>query len=196
MRPPQIHIDHRARGIASGVVLTDAHAGPSQQGPLILDTTGRLIWFNPLPKGQRAFNLRVQSYQGQPVITWFEGAVVSAHGVGHYEIYDEQYRQVAQVHAGNGYQADLHEFLLTDRGTALFTAYGKATSHLPGGRVGPYFYGVVQEVDVATGKVLFQWRSDHHIGFGASYERVPTKRATRGITSTSTRSASTPAIAI
>ncbi len=152
-------------------MLTDAHGGPAQQGPLILDTTGRLIWFNPLPKGQRAFNLRVQSYRGQPVITWFEGAAVSAHGVGHYELYDEQYRQVAQVHAGNGYQADLHEFLLTDRGTALFTAYGKATGHLPGGRVGPYFYGVVQEVDVATGKVLFQWRSDHHIGFGASYER-------------------------
>ena len=28
---------------------------------------------------------------------------------------------------------------------------------------------------MATGKVLFQWRSDHHVGFGASYERVPTK---------------------
>ena len=100
---------------------------------------------------------------------------MSAHGVGHYELYDQQYRQIAQVHAGNGYQADLHEFELTDRGTALFTAYGKATGHLPGGRVGPDFYGVVQELDVATGKVLFQWRSDQHIGFGASYERVPTK---------------------
>jgi hypothetical protein len=176
VRPPQIHIDHRAHNVVPGVVLTDAHAGPSQQGPLIFDSTGRLVWFKPLPKGQRAFNLRVQSYQGQPVITWFEGAVVSAHGVGHYEIYDQQYRQIAQVHAGNGYQADLHEFLLTDRGTALFTAYGKATGHLPGGRVGPYFYGVVQEVDVATGKVLFQWRSDRHVGFGASYMRVPTKR--------------------
>ena len=37
------------------------------------------------------------------------GAVVSAHGQGHYEIYDQSYRQVAQVYAGNGYQGDLHE---------------------------------------------------------------------------------------
>jgi hypothetical protein len=28
-----------------------------------------------------------------------------------------------------------------------------------------YYYGVVQELDVATGRLLFQWRSDEHIGF-------------------------------
>ena len=178
LRPPQIHIDHRASGAVPGVVLTDAHSGPAQQGPLIFDSNGQLVWFKPLPKGLRAFNLRVQSYKGQPVLTWFQGAVVSAHGVGHYEIYDQHYRQIAQVHGGNGYHGDLHEFMLTDQGTAMFTCYGKAIGHLPAGRGtrrGPYFYGVIQEVDVATGKVLFQWRSDHHIGFGASYMRVPTK---------------------
>ncbi len=180
LRPPEIHIDVRARNVVPGVVLTDAHAGPSQQGPLILNSNGRLVWFKPLTAvptpAHRAFNLRVQSYRGQPVLTWFEGAVVSAHGLGNYEICDQQYRRVAQVHAGNGYQGDLHEFLLTDRGTALFTCYGRAIGNLPGSggtRRGPYFYGVVQEVDVASGKVLFQWRSDEHIGLSASYERVP-----------------------
>lgn len=182
LRPPEIRIDVRARNVAPGVVLTDSHAGPSQQGPLILNLNGRLIWFNPLARvptpARRAFNLRVQSYRGEPVLTWFEGAVVSAHGLGHYEIWDQQYRRVAQVYAGNGYQADLHEFLLTDRGTALFTCYGRAIGNLPvggGTRRGAYFYGVVQEVDVATGKVLFQWRSDEHVGFSASYQRVPAK---------------------
>jgi Arylsulfotransferase (ASST) len=178
VRPPQIHIDHRASGTVPGVVLTDAHGGPAQQGPLIFDSNGRVVWFKPLPKGVRAFNLRVQSYKGQPVVTWFEGAVISAHGVGHYEIYDQQYRQVAQVHGGNGYHGDLHEFMLTDRGTALFTCYGKAVGKLPvagGTRRGPYFYGVVQEVDIATGKVVFEWRSDHHIPFSASYTHPPSK---------------------
>ncbi len=60
------------------------------------------------------------------------GAVVSAHGQGHYEIYDEKYHRVAQVYAGNGYQGDLHEFLLTEQGTALFTAYGEAVGTYPG----------------------------------------------------------------
>ena len=36
---------------------------------------------------------------------------------------------------------------------------------------GRYFYGVVQEVDIASGKVLFQWRSDEHVGFDESYCR-------------------------
>ena len=102
--------------------------------------------------------------------------MVSAHGEGHYEIYDENYHQVAQVHAGNGYQGDLHEFLLTDQGTALFTAYGEAVGAYPGsGRRGKYFYGIVQEVDVASGKVLFQWRSDQHVGLADSYHAAPAK---------------------
>jgi hypothetical protein len=180
MRPPEIRIDHHAgKDVSPGVVVTDAHGGPSRQGPVILDTSGRMVWFLPLaPPGSsanRAFNVRVQTYHGQPVLTWFEGNVVSAHGLGHYEIYDQQYRQVAQVHARNGYQGDLHDFLLTDTGTALFTCYGRATGNLPGGRRGAYFYGVVQEVDVATGKLLFQWRSDKHVGLSASFERVPAK---------------------
>jgi hypothetical protein len=180
LRPPEITIDVPAKHVIPGFVFTDCHGGQAQQGPMILSETGRLVGFMPLtPKptpAHRAFNVRVQTYQGKPVMTWFEGAVVSAHGEGHYEIYDEQYHQIAQVHAGNGYQGDLHEFLLTPQGTALFTAYGSAVGTYPGsGRRGKYFYGVVQEVDVATGKVLFQWRSDQHVALSASYHAEPTK---------------------
>ena len=179
LRPPGITIHVPAKHVIPGFVFTDCHTGPAQQGPMILSETGRLVGFMPLTprptSAARAFNVRVQTYRGKPVMTWFEGAVVSAHGEGHYEIYDENYRQIAQVHAGNGYQGDLHEFLLTDQGTALFTAYGKAAGRYPSGHRGNYFYGIVQEVDVATGKVLFQWRSDKHIGLAESYYPPPKK---------------------
>jgi hypothetical protein len=46
-------------------------------------------------------------------------------------------------------------------------------SSLGGGKHAPYFFGVAQEVDVKTGKVLFQWRSDEHVAFGESYAPVP-----------------------
>ncbi len=195
LRPPEIVIDARSEHVTPGLVFTDCHGGVAQQGPMIISQTGRLVGFVPLTAtpspAQRAFNVRVQTYQGKPVMTYFVGAVVSAHGQGHYEIYDENYRQVAQVYAGNGYQGDLHEFLLTDQGTALLTAYGEATGRYPhGGRRGKYFYGVVQEVDVATGKVLFQWRSDHYVGLEESYYPPPANPANPGITSTSTRSRS------
>jgi hypothetical protein len=181
LRPPEIVIDVRADHVIPGFVFTDCHAGVAQQGPMILSETGRLVGFLPLTPSptpaHRAFNVRVQTYQGKPVMTWFVGRVVSAHGEGHYVIYDERYHRIAQVHAGNGYQGDLHEFLLTDQGTALLTAYGQATGSFPGGRRGKYFYGVVQEVDVATGEVLFQWRSDQHVGLTESYYPEPANAA-------------------
>ncbi|HEX5191513.1 MAG TPA: arylsulfotransferase family protein [Solirubrobacteraceae bacterium] len=178
LRPPEIIIHTHAKHVIPGFVFTECHGGVAQQGPMILTEKGRLVGFQPLtPKptpAHRAFDVRVQTYQGKPVMTWFEGGVVSAHGQGHYVICDQQYRQIAQVHAGNGYQGDLHEFLLTPQGTALFTAYGKAAGRFPNGKRGNYFYGIVQEVDVATGKVLFQWRSDRHVPLSASYRGAPT----------------------
>ena len=177
LRPPEILIDVPAKDVIPGLIFTECHGGVTQQGPMILSETGRLIGFQPVSAtptpARRAFNVRVQTYQGKPVMTYFVGAVVSAHGQGHYLIYDENYHQVAQVHAGNGYQGDLHEFLLTDQGTALFTAYGEAVGTYPSGSRGKYFYGIVQEVDVASGKVLFQWRSDQHVPLADSYVPAP-----------------------
>jgi hypothetical protein len=126
LRPPEILIDVRAHDVIPGLIFTECHGGVTQQGPMILSETGRLIGFEPVSAtptpARRAFNVRVQTDQGKPVMTYFVGAVVAAHGQGHYLIYDQNYHVIAQVHAGNGYQGDLHEFLLTDQGTALFTA--------------------------------------------------------------------------
>ena len=58
---------------------------------------------------------------------------------------------------------DLHEFLITSRGTALITIYQQVTADLTsiGGSVdGQLVVGVIQELDIPTGKVLFEWRSD------------------------------------
>jgi hypothetical protein len=183
LKPPAIEVARRPSEPRLGTyVFTDVHAGDGQQGPLIIDRAGRLVYFKPVSAGgttrRRAFNVRVQRYRGEPVLTHWIGATVYGHGQGHYELYDQRYRLIAQVRAGNGYLGDLHEFKLTDRGTALLTAYGEATGTLPAGpaspaRVGPYFYGVAQEVEIATGKVLLQWRSDDHVPLSASYESVP-----------------------
>jgi hypothetical protein len=138
----------------------------------LIDGHGELVWFFPAPA---ASNVRAQLYRGKPVLTWFEGAIVSGHGEGHYELFDSSYQEVAQVHANGAYQGDLHEFLLTDAGTALFTCYGQATGALGAGEAsdGAYYYGVVQEVDVATGRLLFEWRSDEHVSFDESYVPRP-----------------------
>ncbi|MGI8714729.1 MAG: arylsulfotransferase family protein [Solirubrobacteraceae bacterium] len=183
LRPPAIHVGTRPPDPkAQSFVFTDCHGGNGQQGPMIIDRGGRLVWFEPVSEHgstrKRVFNVRVQSYRGEPVLTWWQGSIVGAHGHGHYEILDQTYAGVARVRAGNGYQGDLHEFRLTDRGTALLTSYGRAEGQLPvhsgsGTRRGAYLYGVVQEVDVATGRVLLQWRSDEHVPVEASLHGPP-----------------------
>jgi len=179
LHPATVKIGLNHGGQPGSLILMDSHSGPGQQGPIILDGDGYVVWFREVSasgSALRAFNLRAETYLGQPVLTWFEGEVVSAHGQGHYQIVDASYSQVAVVEAGNGYQGDLHEFFLTPKGTAFLTCYGTGyadLSPLGGGRHAPYFYGVAQEVDVKTGKVLFQWRSDEHVAFSESYAPVP-----------------------
>jgi hypothetical protein len=64
---------------------------------------------------------------------------------------------------------DLHEFITTADGTALFSAYVQAPpSPVPSGTT-QLFDSVVQEVDIATGRVLLDWRASDHVAIGESY---------------------------
>jgi hypothetical protein len=108
------------------------------------------------------------------VLTFWEGppaAPVRGTGLGHYVILDTSYRRIATVQAGFGADtADLHEFQLTPRGTALITAYRIVPR--PGGR--RVADSIVQEVDVASGRVLFTWHSLGHVALAESYSPAPT----------------------
>ncbi|MGH2862826.1 MAG: arylsulfotransferase family protein [Solirubrobacteraceae bacterium] len=179
---PEVVIDTPAQPGLAGVVVTESHLGSAQSGALIVDQTGRIVWFNPVASDPssplRAFNVSVQQYRGQPVLCWFEGTVAGRYGVGygqgHYQIVDTNYEQVAQVSGHQGLPGDLHEFFLTPEGTAIFTCYGQSTGRIRIGssmRTVPYYYGVVQEVDVATGKLRWFWRTDRHVPLSYSYAR-------------------------
>jgi hypothetical protein len=181
--PPSILVAARPENPGIGTyVFTDAHGGHGQQGPMIIDRAGNLVWFLAVSDNgsttERVMNLRVQTYRGQPVLTYWTGGLVASHGAGHYVILDEHYRQIATVQAARGLKGDLHEFRLTPQGTALLTAYGQASARIPdpdgqGFRHADYFYCCAQEIDVATGKLLLEWRSDRHVPFSASH-RLPT----------------------
>ena len=103
---------------------------------MILDENGALVWFKPLlPAGTRAADLRVQSYEGKQVLTWWQDPLItSTSRKAGIVIADSAYRQIAVVRAGNGYQPDLHEFQITPRGTALITVYDGIDCNLAGAR--------------------------------------------------------------
>jgi Arylsulfotransferase (ASST) len=147
--------------------------GPTQNGAMILNSKGTLVWFQPVPSGDLAANLQVQKYEGRRVLTWWQGYSGAGVGAGEDMIEDSSYRQITVVHAANGLSADLHEFRLTPQGTALITAYypvyWNATDvHLNAKQV--VLDSVVQEIDVKTGLLLFQWDSLDHVPLTDTYE--------------------------
>src|SRR5581483_5060836 len=162
--PPILRIDRPARGTARGYVfLADKGGAKRPSGVVIADDRGRVVWYHEVPAGLEATDFRTQTYRGKPVLTWWQGTISKAGvGQGSYVVYDRSYRLLATVRAGDGLQGDLHEFQLTPRGTAFISAYREVRGDLSGvgGPARSWIYeSVVQEVDIATGKVRFQWDS-------------------------------------
>jgi hypothetical protein len=177
LHPPVVTVATPDADPESGRVFVDAQFAP-QNGPMILDSRGNVVWFLGLPAGAWAVDVKVQTYQGRPVLTWWQGQVDSTgHGSGEAVIADDSYRTVATVHAGAGYQADLHEFLITPRGTAWITVFQTVQADLRsvgGPREGPVVDSVVQEIDIQTGRVLWEWHALKHVPLTASYANKPT----------------------
>jgi Arylsulfotransferase (ASST) len=164
-------------GAAPGDLFLAPYQGKGTAGPMIAEQNGGLVWFHPLPTSQSATNLQVQQYQGKPVLTWWQGRILEVgFGQGEDQIYDTSYRHVATVKAGNGYHADLHEIRLTPEGTAwidefdpikmnLSAAHGKANGVLSD--------SIVQEIDIKTGLVMWEWHALGHIPLSESNNPAP-----------------------
>jgi hypothetical protein len=182
LRPPAITVNVNSPDTASGYIFVAPKKGPGEEGPsedapMIVDDTGEPVWFHPLPGvDEDAFNFEVQTYKGEPVITWWEG-LHTGYGQGEYVIFDQSYSEVKRFKAGNGYEGDHHEFFITPENTALITIYSKVERDLSGvgGPVdGVVLDGIVQEIDIETGEVLFEWHSLDHITLDESrYEPPP-----------------------
>ncbi len=173
LRPPAVAAS--GRGVAPGYLfLGPKGAGGSQPGPLVVDARGDPVWFRPLASGQWASNAGVSQYRGDPVLAWWQGIVVApGYGQGEGVIVDASYRELARVRAGNGRTADLHEFVLTPQGTALLTCtpapVERDLSAIGGPRDAKVLDAILQEIDIHSGRVLFEWRSLDHVPVLESY---------------------------
>jgi Arylsulfotransferase (ASST) len=158
--------------VADGDWFLAPQFGPSQDGPMILDPRGRLVWFKPTPIASKLMTMdfRVQRLFGAPVLSWWQGYSSSGSGIGSGYIYDAAYRQQYVVHAGDGLSMDAHEFLITNAGQAWVIAVSPV--HLPGvSRV--VYDATVQEIEIKTGLVLFEWHALDHINLAESYHYGP-----------------------
>jgi hypothetical protein len=182
LRPPDVTVSAKAQ-TATGDLFLAPYSGIGQYGPMILDEHGGLIWFKPLsPAGARAADFRVQEYEGKPVLTWWQDPLVGGGSATAGDVIaNSSYQEIAQVRAGNGYQPDLHEFQITPQGTALITVYDAIDCNLSsvgGPADGAVADTLLQEIDLKTGLVMYEWHSLDHVPLSASYSSAaPTSRA-------------------
>jgi hypothetical protein len=178
LHPPILTVTAPDLDPSAGDVMMTAGPGPGQFGPVVYSPQGRLIWFDHLAGGISALNLSVQPYEGQQDLTWWQGKVLNlGFGQGEDIVMDPNYQTVATIRASNGYEADLHDFQIAPDNVAYLTVYNVMRCDLSpvgGKRNGVIVDTAVQEVDMKTGLVRWEWHSLDHVGVNESHAPVPT----------------------
>ena len=178
--PPGYCVDQAATGTAPGLLfVTPRGTGSRGNGAAIVNDRGNLIWYDPV-NAPKVVNLERVTYDGQPMLAFYQGHPVGGHGVGDYVLMNKHYQVVSHIRAGNGDTTDLHELTITPQNTALIGSYMPVKMNLTahGGTASQVVYSyVVQEIDVATGNVLFSWNSLDHVPVTDSDYPVPANGA-------------------
>jgi hypothetical protein len=184
LQPPPVKILTDTAGNRGGDIFISPFGDPATyaNGAEILSPDGKkVVWFHRAPAGEEDADFRTQTYDGKPVLTFWQGTGLGGLSTGADYIYNDHYKLIATVKAGNGYSADGHEFLITPWNTALIISYATATANLTkiGGNADQTVIdGIVQEISIKTGKVLFQWNSANHVPYAQSEQPLSTSAST------------------
>ena len=169
LHPPKLTTTQKTqRGLAPGYFMTGVFkdvtvAKPvvGESGPLILDRNLQPVWFDPIGTKALAANLRVQSYNGKPVLSWWQGTIsgTGATTSGEDVVVDQHYRHVATLNGSGGWVISEHEMIISGP-NAWVTAYKNVPmdlSRFGGSANGVLVDSAVQEYDLKTGQLLYTW---------------------------------------
>jgi hypothetical protein len=180
--PPVVTMSGHDPDPAQGDIFLDAaHTG--QNAAYVLNRKGDLLWYKPTAvQGSAALaaDVAAQTYDGKPVVTYWQGNVTCppCAGQGDDEILNNSYQTIHTVTAGDGYQTqgtDLHEFLVTrDKRedvayVTIWKAVGADLRSVGGPRNGIAFDWIIQEIDIKTNKVIWEWHALPHVPVADSY---------------------------
>jgi len=177
IKTPRLVVDRRRAGRAPGYLVLNTgwdDERPRPEGLLIADDRGRPVYFKQRTAEEKIFDVAVQEYQGEPVLTFWRGRFASGWGYGEYVMLDRAYREIKLIRARSGYRADIHDMRITPEGTALVQIYNLVDYDLRrfgGRRKGEVLDNIIQEIDLDTGRLLFEWHSLGNIAIRESYDR-------------------------
>ncbi|ODV65800.1 hypothetical protein HYPBUDRAFT_157883 [Hyphopichia burtonii NRRL Y-1933] len=178
LSPPQLNITIPPKDTAPGYLFLAPYSGfadigtthgPRQSAPYIFTDKGELVWSGYTYFSIWAANFQAGKVNGKDVLFSFEGSHNPnyGHGHGHITFLDQKYQTVHELRAGNHKLLDKHEFHIINERTGLVEIYDPVPIDLtPYGGTPDQQWIVdakVQELDIETGEVLFQWSSLEHI---------------------------------
>ncbi|KAJ5634312.1 hypothetical protein N7528_002154 [Penicillium herquei] len=129
-------------------------------GPMIIDANGELVWMKYNWGTTQDF--KVQSYKGKDYLTYWQGDEEDGYGHGSWYMLDSTYTPRYIVSPAGDLDGDLHDLQITVNDTALLLIYEPIPADLTalgGPEHGWLYEGVIQEIDIETGELLFEWRS-------------------------------------
>ncbi|KAF5392281.1 hypothetical protein D9757_001485 [Collybiopsis confluens] len=141
-----------------------------QEDTSIINADGTLVGSIP------GLFMGMHKYNGTNHIATWTGThepVNNAYGSGYITLLDDTYSMVANFTTVNlGVGADIHEVEITSSSTAIMVAYLPRRTDLQayGGPMNGYLAdSIVQEVDIATGRLSFSWNALEHVDPSESY---------------------------
>lgn len=160
--------------VAPGLIAVTPHIPEGQAGATIVDNAGETVWhYIPADINHVVYCLKMQTYNGESVLTWSEGTSHVGWGYGHFVIVNQSYEVIAHVQAGHGVNGlDVHDMVLTEYGTAWVFSYHTVFLDMDGDRRN-IMECVIQEIDVATGDVWWEWHSLDHVPLEDSFGNLP-----------------------
>lgn len=180
LSPPVLNITVPAKNTSPGYLFLAPYnvdldaTTESAPGAYIYTDTGDLVW-----SGFGYFliwgaNFQKATLNGEDVLFAFEGThnAHKGHGHGHVTFLNKHYETIKEVRGGNHRVLDKHEFHVKDGKTGLATLYHTIPTDLTsaGGAKDQQWIidARIQELDLETGELLFEWSSAKHVGFEGS----------------------------
>lgn len=155
-------------------------------GPEIVEGNGNLVWQLPLGEEEQvgnskrkivAMDLHTTTYEGKPALVWWQGYITpQGFGDGVWEVDNSHYEKVATIKPPNGYELDFHDIEITPNGMAYILGNKTVKIGLGccgGPKNGELYDQVLFEVNVSTGKIVWEWNPLSHVPLRDSYSTPP-----------------------
>ncbi|OBW64608.1 MAG: Uncharacterized protein AUREO_053230 [Aureobasidium pullulans] len=159
--PPQ-------QGISPEKLITWAPHGDQVpiHGPQLLDAETLSVVYQAPAFDEDNFGISVQSCNGSDYLVWWSGTNIDGRAAGHFYMLNSTYHSVFNISSVGLKLADAHDIFITPDCHAVITVYEPKPFELEDFGLQDNSWlldSYIQEIDLATNELVFQWRASDHI---------------------------------